>query len=44
MAGAVTAQAGNCTEYVGLAAYLNAPHLQEGEQVYSVSSTAVDHS
>lgn len=41
---AMAVQSGNCAEHADVAAFLHAPHLGEGEHVYAVGSTVVDHS
>ncbi|HVW50431.1 MAG TPA: AVRPPHE avirulence protein [Trinickia sp.] len=43
VAGAMTAQAGNCGDHADVATFLHAGKLREGEQVYSVGSKTVDH-
>ena len=39
----MTAQAGNCRDHAEVAAFLHAAHLREGEEVYTVGSTTLDH-
>ena len=43
VAGAMTAQAGNCRDHAEVAAFLYAPHLREGEEVYTEGSATIDH-